>query len=264
MILVKVGSNHIKEAIRERYGEEEVELVKSGVFMTKKRDDNASAYIYIGRGHAGSFRMPGKKCLHIANTIWDEVEDRFFYPDILYRNDMPEVQVVTRADNPLPTAAIPAPLKLGDTPLLYDAECSYVYQELSKMYKSHEIAIMLIPITSSEDAVNATNGSYYTDDFYKPLFDYIDTLIDVRVNELLAKPNPMIEMGRNLYINNLIAELKCSETMANQVRQLFKYWIAKNIPFEIAIERLKYQGILPAKSKREGMMILDELKKQLL
>ncbi len=264
MILVKVGSNHIKEAIREHYGEEEVELVKSGVFMTKKRDANVSAYIYIGRGHAGSFRAPGRKCLHLANTIWDEVEDRFFYPDILYRNDMPEVQVVTRADNPLPTAAIPSAMKLGNTPLLYDAECSYVYQELSKMYKSHEVSIMLIPINSPEDAVSATNGSYYTDEFYKPLFDYIDTLIDVRVNEILGKPNPMIERGRVIYLDNLISELKCSEAMANQVRQLFKYWVAKNIPFEIAIERLKYQGVLPAKSKREGMMILDELKRQLL
>lgn len=264
MVLVKVGSNHIKEAIREHYGEEEVELVKSGVFMTKKRDVNASAYIYIGRGHAGRFKTPDRKCLHLANSIWDEVEDRFFYPDILFRNGLPEVQVVTRADNPLPTAAIPPAMRLSDTPLLYDAECSYVYQELSKMYKSHEIAIMLIPIITSDDAISATNGSYYTDDFYKPLFDYIDTLIDVRVDELLGEPSPMIEMGRAIYLNNLIKELRCTETMANQVRQLFSYWIAKNIPFEIAIERLKYQGVLPANSKREGMMILDELKKQLL
>ncbi|MCR4715662.1 MAG: hypothetical protein K5656_00640 [Lachnospiraceae bacterium] len=264
MVLVKVGSNHIKDALRERYSEEEVGIVKSGVFMTKKKDPNVSAYIYIGRGHVGGMKPPKERRLHIANAIWDEVEDRFYYPDRLYISPMPEAMLVTRADNPLPTPSIPSSMKLGDLPLLYDAEASYVYQELSKVYYSNQIAILMIPIKDSKDAIDATNGSYYQDEFYEDLFGYIDTLIDVRVDELMDMPHPMVEMGKEIYLNKLIVDLKCSESMKVQLTQLWKYWSAKNIPIEIAIERLKCQGMLPAKSKREGLMILDELKSQLL
>ncbi len=263
MILVKTGSNHIKDALKERYSENQVEIVKSGVFMPKDKPF-VSAYIYIGRGHAGDVRPPSSRKLHIANTIWDEVEDRFYYPDRLYRCNMNEVQIVTRADNPLPTDALPSSMKLGNIPLLFDAESSYVYQELSKVYNSHQISILMIPIRNSSDAIDATNGSYYTEEFYNDLFNYIDTLINARNDELNNEPSPLETVMMNIVLDSLIEDLKCTEAMEAQLTQLWKYWIAKSIPIEIAIEKLRCQGLIPVKTKREGMMIINELKSQLL
>ncbi|MBQ4231685.1 MAG: hypothetical protein II699_00265 [Lachnospiraceae bacterium] len=232
--------------------------------MTKEKDMNSSAYIYIGRGHAGSTLPPESRRLYIANTIWDEVEDRFFYPDRLYRCPMNEARVVTRADNPLPTDALPSSLKLGDIPILFDAESSYVYQELSKRYNSHQISILMIPIRDSADAIDATNGNYYTEEFYSDLYSYIDTLIDARTDELINEPSPIETVLMDIVLDSLIEDLKCTEAMEAQLTQLWKYWTAKSIPIEIAIEKLRQQGLIPVKSKREGMMIINELKSQLL
>lgn len=223
--------------------------------------------------------------IFLCNRITEQVSGYTFYPDIWYRHDFVEAELIT-----VPRVLEQEVLSVenmdkvedgncGETPSketgkvqLYDMEAAAVYQAASYYLGPHQTCFLkIVSDTGNGRAVSAGM-----------LTDLIERNSDRILGQIewLRQPASgwgaaMIEVGGaerqfvfdsqwQVECERLCEELHCSQTMRAAVEQCVRYWTLAGVDYQKTLRQMREDGLLPCRDKREGKQRFEELKRQLL
>ena len=70
-------------------------------------------------------------------------------------------------------------------------------------------------------------------------------------------------IDEDLFLNTFL-NLRASETMRHELRQLFRYAKAEGLDMEKLLSDLEKEGLYPVNSKREGKEVIDVIRQRLI
>lgn len=190
--------------------------------------------------------------MYLCNKIVEECTGRTFYPDRIYRHNLPEATVVTSA-RPVVAAG-----NHGVPDTLFDMEAAAIYQAGSYFFGPHQISFLKIVSDFAEPAAVTREA---IENLLLQSEVSIKEYIDFLVMRSMEFPKNTASEGR---LSQLVQDLHASVVMENSLYQLISYCKTTGIDYESAINELYDQGKLPCNSKREGKRYLEELKERLL
>lgn len=241
----------------------QVRLVITGVGMVAAATAVGStlSYYHVGRNSGDIFIINFGSCagegrtgeVFLCNKIIDRISGHTFYPDIVYRHDLPEAYVVTE----------PNILREGLEDLyrdgLHDMEAAAVYQAGSHFLGPHQMSfIKVITDSGRGEEVGIKELAEIMETGAEPFLKYLRGCIGRDVSEDDGGQIPEEESEQ------LCRELHCSETMRIAVRQCIKYWSLAGIDYQTALRQMREEKELPCRDRREGKKRFEELKRRLL
>lgn len=188
--------------------------------------------------------------IYLCNKIVEEGTGRTFYPDMIYRNSLKEIMVTT-CIKPKDKESLNK-----NERTLFDMEAAAIYQAGSYYIGPHQMSFLKV-ISDLNNPAKVTKETIEEIMKQSEIIDYIDSLI--KYNEganHLALPDAEMEKWKT--------DFKASVVMENTLEQLIVYCSLAKIDYKKAMNSLYVEGKLPCKSKREGKIYLEELRKQLL
>lgn len=203
--------------------------------------------------------------IFLCNKIKDHTTGKTFYPDILYRHDFPEAQIVTGARPYINISQhnVNYGTVNNDADFyLYDMEAAAIYQAGSYYFSPHQMSFLKI-ISDDGNTEDVT-----------PLL--IEELIDRNMDCIAAYLANLQEISRQSQqeeilpettqkdLEKLCLDMHCSKVMSESVRQHIRYCVLSGIDYISVLEEMYRNGKLPCKDKREGKQCFEELKEQLL
>lgn len=232
--------------------------------------------------------------LFLCNKITDRVSGRTFYPDIWYQHGLAEAelwtvpQVIERGspfhrDLP-PNGEWELGKNLSFGTFLCDMEAAAVYQAASYYIGPHQMCFLKIISDAGEGrAVTAEMLTAFMEENIDRIMGHIEWLEKTAFNNVMegmaGVGAPAADSGagqpekkqRTAFddrwqkdVERLCAELHSSQTMRAAVEQCARYWTLAGIDYQKIVRRMREQGMLPCRDKREGKQRFEELKKQLL
>lgn len=241
----------------------EIRLVITGTGMVNAATAVGStlAHYHVGRnsenislvnyGSCAGEGRTGEVCL--CNKIIDRISGHTFYPDILYRHDLPESYVVSELNV----------LKEGLDDLhgegLHDMEAAAVYQAGSRFLGPHQMSFIKV---ISDSGKGGEIGA-------EELTEIMETGSEVfskYLLECIGRDAPADSEGQifEKEFEQLCQQLHCSETMRIAVRQCIKYWSLAGVDYQTVLRQMREQKELPCRDRREGKKRFEELKRRLL
>ena len=193
--------------------------------------------------------------LYLIHKIIDQATSRTFYPDMCY--DL-SVSGLTLSDARAVTTCYQVVSSLEDSDMLYDMEASGIYQAASRFVPPHRM--VFLKFVSDAGIVEA---GQLTPEALKMCADTHATTVLKVMNTLRAACTPIPTFDEALY-NQTALDLCASETMSHELRQLFRYALTSDQDMENLLQTMKQDGKLPVSSKREGKVVLDEIRQHLL
>lgn len=203
--------------------------------------------------HIGSAAGAEIGNVYVINRIQDKETKHFYYPDVLFRHELPECGVVT----------VGRPLDDGvpEGGCLYDMEAVGVYQGCVPYLGQHQMAFLKVASDAGEAA--GMTAEKLREIIGKRVPDILQVVETIRIfMESQKSEQPDDEELR--WRKQLYEDMRCSETMRLQTEQLLRYlWLA-GVEYHALIEEDYHGAKLPCKDRREGKKYLERLKKQLL
>ena len=155
---------------------------------------------------------------------------------------------------------------------LYDMEAAAVYQAGNYYYGPHQM--IFLKVVSDHGCKEDRKDGKMTDmqaqmsalmqDIAEPVSQYIETLCKIcHTKKKESKAQAMFRKQAEEEAEKLGKQLHCSFVMQKELLQLLLYWKLTGTDDTEILEEYYRQGRLPAKDKREGKKILDELKERL-
>lgn len=185
--------------------------------------------------------------LFIVNKVTDKASGRDYYPDMIYKTGLPERALVTLSE--------PATTIEGD--LLCDMEGAAVFEAASLFTAPHRIMLLKI-VSDSGDSSKVSR-------------DYVTDLIASKAEKISEVTDLLRKVSgeeRKVYNEDmeLVSDLKCSEYMRADLRKLLIYAdnSGRRGETDSFLEELRRDGRLPAGSRHEGKVILDEIRRRLI
>jgi len=194
--------------------------------------------------------------IFLCSKIRELASGRTFYPDLLYRHEFREAQIVTGVkpyDGTEP----------GDEGFyLYDMEAAAVYQAGAFFLGPHQMSFLKV-ISDDGNAQDVTSERirYLMDGNMEGIADYIARLQSAAGKQ--RREEGFLEDAQELF-ERLCADLHCSRVMSEALRQHMRYFVLAGADFKTVIEELYREGKLPCKDKREGKQRFEELRERLL
>ena len=190
-------------------------------------------------------RDPGG--LYIVNKITDGASGRDYYPDMIYRTGLPERALITLSK--------PALSVEGD--ILYDMEAAGIFEAASLFTAPHRmIFLKLVSDSGSSGKISR---------------EYVADLIGQKegeIAELISQLGRISGEDTKVYNEDmkLISDLKCSEYMRSDLRKLLIYADNSGRREEVDsfLEELRREERLPVRSRHEGKVLLDEIRRRLI
>lgn len=178
-------------------------------------------------------------------------EDRTFYPDMLVKSTLPEAEIVTGARVWKGTENASEGL-----PVLHDMEAAAIYESGNLGLGPHRMHFLkFVSDFGREERVTPGQIRKYSEKAAGKAVEYIQ---DLRQFDVSGAGVPDIECSK------LAEDLHASVTMRAQLRQLLLYAKLAGIHTDDMIEELYDAKRIPARDKRGGMKILQELKRMIL
>jgi nucleoside phosphorylase len=206
-----------------------------GYFRGTKSD------ILINIGSCAGKSDAGK--VYLCHKITDEVSGHTFYPDILCRHPFEEASLVTQ----------PQVLCEGlEDSQLYDMEGASIYQAGSYFFGPHQM--FFLKIVSDAGRGNEVSP----EQLEKVMEQAADSIVDF-LRELGEYQETRLQTDAPLCLDRLYEEFCCSQTMKNMLKQYVTYWTLSGVDYEEKISRMREEGKLPCKDRREGKKRLEEL-----
>jgi hypothetical protein len=215
--------------------------------------------INFGSCAAGDVSLPGQ--IFLCNKITEACSGRTFYPDVLYRHPFAEAAIVS-------TAKVMSRKEMRASDELCDMEAAAVYQAGNYYYSPHQMLF----IKAVVDHGMALHDRDFSQDFTELMKEagrrvcpYVERLCKLCDEEResaadhRALRQQAAEDGKELG-----EQLHCSVTMAAELGQLLFYCRLTGREYDEILESFRRQGRLPAKDKREGKKLIEELKSDLL
>lgn len=237
--------------------------------------------------------------IYLCNRITEQVSGYTFYPDIWYRHDFREAELITVSqvlENGVPSGedfgesgdfceAEKRDLGRGlskepERIQLYDMEAAAIYQAASYYLGPHQMCFL--KIVSDAGAGRTVTAEILTDlverntDRVLGQMDWLRqsaSVWDSGMAEIGDEEMPVVvdmewSLDRTTQWQEdcecLCEELHCSQTMRAAVEQCIRYWTLAGVGYGQTLEQMRAEGLLPCRDKREGKQRFEELKKQLL
>lgn len=197
--------------------------------------------------------------LFLCSKIRELATGKTFYPDILYRHEFAEAQIIT-GSKPYSGAE---PIEITDADFyLYDMEAAAVYQAGAYYFGPHQISFLKV-VSDNGNAQNVTPRriEHLIDENMEDLAGYITNLQAIAQSE---RQDEIFQKETAEELERLCLDMHCSRTMSESLRQHLHYCILSGVDYASVLEEMYREGNLPCKDKREGKQRLEELKKRLL
>lgn len=197
-----------------------------------------------------------KKELFLINKITEEETCRTFYPDMLIASQMAEAEVITASH---------VVTEDGIKPCLYDMEAAAIYQAAIHFLGPHKMSFLkLVSDSGDADTVTPAYAEKLIENNSEKIIEYIDTLRSaVTMHGETSGQEELFDELEELY-EKTCQDMHCSVTMARELQQQFKYHSLSGNGLVEAIKKLYERQLLPCKSKKEGKVCFDELRKSVL
>lgn len=188
-----------------------------------------------------------KGLLYSVNKITDSASGREYYPDMIYKTDLPEKALLT----------VPRPVKELEEDILYDMEGAGIYEAASLFTAPHRMMFVKL-VSDSGDTGNITR-------------DYLNSLISGKEGEIARLTALLMRIsGEEIKVYNedakLLSDLMCSEYMRSDLRKLMIYADNSGRRGEVDsfLEEMRREERLPVRSRHEGKVLLDEIRRRLI
>lgn len=202
--------------------------------------------------------------IFLCNKLTEECSGRTFYPDIMYRYPFLEAEVVScgkvlfRED--IDSKQDESARARTSSTRLYDMEAAAIYQAGSYSYGPHQM--MFLKMVSDHGMRHVTSYSCRQErETAAKVCAFISFLLDICQDEAMKNGEKSAQRQQvKTDADRLGEELHCSVVMRGELEQLLWYWKLTHVDYDGMIADIRRQGRLPARDKREGKKILDELK----
>jgi hypothetical protein len=209
----------------------------------------------FGSCAAGEKRETGQ--VFLCHKITEEGSGRTFYPDVLYRHPFAEAALVS-------AARVKKPEELSGADGLFDMEAAAIYQAGNYYYSPHQMIFVKVVTdhgvsdTLQDFTEQMREASRQVISFVEQLKKLCDSEQESADRLCVARQEAAEESKR------LAEELHCSATMSAELSQLLYYCRLMGKEEEKLIADYRERGCIPAKDKREGKRLLEELRANLL
>ena len=185
---------------------------------------------------AGSEKGKG----YLINQVISDVTGRRFYPDILFDSGAEEMSITT-------SDKVVTDVEDG---MLYDMESSLVCDAVLKVIPPSNLAIYKV-VSDSGDKFPAKN------EVTKLIRDHIGEIR--KIAELLTAKGDSKEY--EFLQEGIFEEMRLTQYMRNELKDLEHYCAAAGREEELLelIEKMRREDRLPAKDKKAGREVLDEI-----
>lgn len=206
--------------------------------------------------------------VYLCNKLTEDISGRTFYPDISYRHPFDEAELISCAQ-----IRETEQMKSDETAgrqRLYDMEAAAIYQAANYYYGPHQMIFLKVVSDHGLDAKQTAQIVHMREAMVtlmknatSTVCPYLEGLCEIsRANEEAYGKQADIRREAEAEAARLGEELHCSAVMQGELRQLLFYWKLTGTDYERVLEDYR-RNCLPAKDKREGKRILDELKARL-
>ena len=184
-------------------------------------------YLYTGKGY-------------LINQVISDVTGRRFYPDILFDSGAEEMSITT-------SDKVVTDVEDG---MLYDMESSLVCDAVLKVIPPSNLAIYKV-VSDSGDKFPTKN------EVTKLIRDHIGEI--KKIAELLTAKGD--SKGYEFLPEGIFEEMRLTQYMRNELKDLEHYCAAAGREEELLalIEKMRREDRLPAKDKKAGREVLDEI-----
>ncbi|MGN0415272.1 MAG: hypothetical protein ACI4FX_07260 [Agathobacter sp.] len=218
--------------------------------------------------------------IFLCNKLTEESSGRTFYPDMLYRHPFGEAELYScvslQTKEQLERMSNEGDKPAGDCSVciqnrhvrLYDQEAAAVYQAGSYFYGPHRMLFLkaVSDHGTKENAGHVTEWekeqlSLVLKDASPKVCAYLSFLREldnagVRENEKQRACRLQVRQEAR----RLGEQLHCSVVMQKELEQLLWYFRLAGVDDDTMLEELRAKGSIPARDKKEGKKILDELR----
>ena len=225
-----------------------------------------SADLICNFGSCGAAEETPVGTVYLCNKLTEEISGRTFYPDICYRHPFTEAELVSCAQIRAPGGMESDRKEEGQR--LYDMEAAAIYQATNYYYGPHQMSFLKVVSDHGVDAKQTGDMRAYMTALMQSVAaetcPYFEMLCEIsHAQENAHGRQALFHRRAEEQAAQLGEELHCSAVMRGELRQLLFYWKLTGTEYEAVLEDYRRQGRLPAKDKREGKRILDELKARL-
>ena len=177
---------------------------------------------------------------YLINQVISDVTGRRFYPDILFDSGAEEMSITT-------SDRVVTDVEDG---MLYDMESSLVCDAVLKVIPPSNLAIYKV-VSDSGDKFPAKN------EVTKLIRDHIDEIR--KIAELLTAKGDSKEY--EFLPEGIFEEMRLTQYMRNELKDLEHYCAAAGREEELLalIDKMRREDRLPAKDKKAGREVLDEI-----
>ncbi|MDY5102574.1 MAG: hypothetical protein SPE81_05705 [Agathobacter sp.] len=217
-------------------------------------------------GSCGAAEEPPVGTVYLCNKLTEEISGRTFYPDICYRHPFAEAELVSCAQ--IRAAGGMESDREEERRRLYDMEAATIYQAANYYYGPHQMSFLKMVSDHGVDAKQTGDMRAYMTALMQNVAaetcPYFEMLCEIsHAQENAHGRQALFHKRAEEQAAQLGEALHCSTVMRGELRQLLLYWNLTGTEYETVLEDYRRQGRLPAKDKREGKRILDELKARL-
>ena len=206
----------------------------------------------------------------LCNKITEAASGRTFYPDMLYRHPFVEVEVksypVVQTDMEKAASAQEA----GSSPSLADMEAAAIYQAGNYYYAPHQMLFVKV-VTDHGNKESMPEMDEFREQMKKgteQFLPFLYQLMELQKQEAGRRVQEQaLCSGVERQTQEWNAALCGSETMRAQLHQMLLYQACarqQKPQMENLYQKWQADGKLPAKDRREGKKILEELRQTLL
>ena len=177
---------------------------------------------------------------YLINQVISDVTGRRFYPDILFDSGAEEMSITT-------SDRVVTDVEDG---MLYDMESSLVCDAVLKVIPPSNLAIYKV-VSDSGDKFPAKN------EVTKLIRDHIDEIR--KIAEILTAKGDSKEY--EFLPEGVFEEMRLTQYMRNELKDLEHYCAAAGREEELLalIDKMRREDRLPAKDKKAGREVLDEI-----
>lgn len=211
----------------------------------------------------------GYSGIYLCHKITDRNTGHTYYPDMLYHHSFAEAEIITEpvvwemsGDN-RDKLHLSGKQHINDgRVLLHDMESATVYQAGSFWLGPHQMSFM--KVVSDEGA-----GEKITPRILEHAVENNLEQIKSYVSDLGQVLEPYEEQQKKeqhcmTVAEQLCQELHCSQTMRAAVVQCVRYWTLADVDYQNVLDKMRADGELPCRDRREGKKRFEELKQRLL
>ena len=192
---------------------------------------------------------------HLINRITDEATGRSFYPDMLY--DLSACGLPAFSEKALVTVN-KVVSSLADPNVLYEMEASAIFLAASRFVPPHRMIFLKYVSDSGTDDPKKITSSMLQEGAEKQVSKVLAVLEHLKT---IVEDDYAID--EDLFLNTFL-NLRASETMRHELRQLFRYAKAEGLDMEKLLSDLEKEGLYPVNSKREGKEVIDVIRQRLI